>query len=187
MRDITQRPPLKLLRSEIRRRALRAAAAVAVGAITGCGSIDEPVAGAAHADASAPADGRRGADGAAGSDVGPTSRQPDGGSAGADAGPAPDVGAVADAGRAVDIAQVADASGADSVASVGDTGRTTGTVCKSTDDWQDYKQCCDENGWDWNKGCMAWGPPAPPHLNPSALAALISGLHAAPAPREVTA
>lgn len=30
--------------------------------------------------------------------------------------------------------------------------------------WEDYVACCDAIGWDWNRGCAAWGPPVPPSL-----------------------
>ncbi|MCK6548410.1 hypothetical protein L6R52_21360 [Myxococcota bacterium] len=30
--------------------------------------------------------------------------------------------------------------------------------------WERYVACCTEVGWDWNQGCMAWGPPVPPAL-----------------------
>lgn len=26
----------------------------------------------------------------------------------------------------------------------------------------DYAACCERLGWDWERGCAAWGPPAPP-------------------------
>ena len=192
MRDITRHLPKNLLRPEIRRRALRAATAVAVGAIAGCGSLDEPVAGAQYADASAGADGVIAMRG--GSDT--TARTPlDAGRVAADAGStAADAGAVAtdsvatdsvatDTGsRAVDAGttgtDTSPARASDATAGDIKGGTTTGVVCASSDGWEDYKRCCDDNGWDWNKGCSAWGPPAPPMLDEAALAALISGLHA---------
>lgn len=27
-----------------------------------------------------------------------------------------------------------------------------------------YLACCDANLWDWDAGCMAWGPPMPPAM-----------------------
>jgi hypothetical protein len=27
-----------------------------------------------------------------------------------------------------------------------------------------YLACCDEHLWDWDAGCMAWGPPMPPAM-----------------------
>ncbi len=29
---------------------------------------------------------------------------------------------------------------------------------------EEYFACCDANGWDFTKGCAAWGPPAPPAM-----------------------
>ncbi len=29
---------------------------------------------------------------------------------------------------------------------------------------EDYIACCESIGWDWNRGCAAWGPPAPPAM-----------------------
>ena len=29
-------------------------------------------------------------------------------------------------------------------------------------DTQPYLDCCNANGWDWDRGCMAWGPYVPP-------------------------
>ena len=34
----------------------------------------------------------------------------------------------------------------------------------SSDEWV---ECCDAIGWDWDKGCAAWGPPAPPTFSSS--------------------
>lgn len=28
----------------------------------------------------------------------------------------------------------------------------------------DYGLCCDENGWSFEAGCQAWGPPMPPAM-----------------------
>lgn len=30
--------------------------------------------------------------------------------------------------------------------------------------WRDYLACCERIGWDWDRGCAAWGPPVPPAL-----------------------
>jgi hypothetical protein len=30
------------------------------------------------------------------------------------------------------------------------------------EDWEAYSRCCDENGWNWERGCTAWGPFVPP-------------------------
>ncbi len=32
-------------------------------------------------------------------------------------------------------------------------------IDKSAEAWL---ACCDDIGWDWSRGCEAWGPPAPP-------------------------
>ena len=34
----------------------------------------------------------------------------------------------------------------------------------SSDEWV---ECCEAIGWDWDKGCAAWGPPAPPAFSTS--------------------
>ena len=41
-------------------------------------------------------------------------------------------------------------------------------------EWERYQKCCDENGWDWKKGCMAWGPPPPPSMDERLLRALLA-------------
>jgi hypothetical protein len=28
--------------------------------------------------------------------------------------------------------------------------------------WEAYQECCDAIGWDWERGCAAWGPFVPP-------------------------
>lgn len=33
---------------------------------------------------------------------------------------------------------------------------------QATQSQEDYLACCEANGWDWNRGCAAWGPPCPP-------------------------
>lgn len=30
--------------------------------------------------------------------------------------------------------------------------------------WERYVECCQRIGWDWDRGCAAWGPPVPPAL-----------------------
>lgn len=32
-------------------------------------------------------------------------------------------------------------------------------------DWQNYVECCEQNGWNWSAGCSAWGPPVPPAMH----------------------
>ena len=173
MRDITRHVPKRLLRPEIRRRALRAATAVAVGAVAGCGSIDDAVVGAAYVDATAGADGQvgmgRAQDAATGHTVDGGRSPLDGGAAMADAGVSGADSTASDAGSVTPLDAIVG----------GTSDASTGVVCKSTDDWKDFQRCCDENGWDWNKGCMAWGPPAPPALDDAVLAALIAGLYGA--------
>jgi len=34
--------------------------------------------------------------------------------------------------------------------------------CDPAGDWEEYSACCDANGWNWDWGCMAWGPFVPP-------------------------
>jgi len=34
-------------------------------------------------------------------------------------------------------------------------------------DVEAWIECCDAIGWDWDKGCAAWGPPAPPFFSRS--------------------
>ena len=159
MRDILHNVPVqlrkRLLRPEIRRRALHAATAVAVGAAAGCGALDEPVAGAANLYDTTANDGQGGLDGVAGADAGRT--QPDASTIAT---------RVADAGSRPDVA--ADAGTTEVV--------TTGSVCRQDADWESYTRCCQANGWDWNKGCMAWGPPAPPEIDEAWMASLIQGL-----------
>lgn len=33
--------------------------------------------------------------------------------------------------------------------------------CDPKDGWKEYEACCEAIGWDFKQGCMAWGPPAP--------------------------
>jgi hypothetical protein len=42
-----------------------------------------------------------------------------------------------------------------------------GHACSTDAGWEEYSRCCDENGWDWNLGCAAWGPFVPPEMNES--------------------
>jgi len=30
---------------------------------------------------------------------------------------------------------------------------------------EDYLACCERIGWDWERGCAAWGPPVPPRMS----------------------
>ena len=37
-----------------------------------------------------------------------------------------------------------------------------GEICDSTWEWERFSECCDANGWDFERGCTAWGPFVPP-------------------------
>ena len=117
-------------RTDIKHRALRAAAKVALlGAGFGCGA--------------APTTGLQGGAGE---------------QAPQDAGAAqPDIGAAIDAGVVV----VGDAGVLDSGLPI-DAGADYCDMQSLSSD--DYLACCERIGWDWNRGCAAWGPPAPPAL-----------------------
>lgn len=167
-------------RSEIRRRALRVATAVAAGAtFAGCGATDLPVSGATAVDG-ASHDGGGTLDAAgqdvAASDVGePDASAVDTGAADTGAADtavsdtAGDDGAVSDTAAAdsvVDDAAVADAAATD-------TAEMPEPECSTNLPWEEYVACCDEVNWDFDKGCMAWGPPAPP--SSARLAELMDG------------
>lgn len=140
-----------LTRAEIRRRALRAATAVAASvAVNGCADLDVPVYGASSADGVGTQDGVTAADGAGFA---------------LDAGAADRGGPFSIGGGAADVA--ADVAAADA---------DDRDNCKELmqGDWGRYQKCCDENGWDWNKGCMAWGPPPPPAMDERLLRSLLA-------------
>lgn len=61
--------------------------------------------------------------------------------------------AATDAGVALDAGQ----AGSADASSGADAGAVT---CNS--EMEDYAACCAAIGWDWERGCMAWGPPVPP-------------------------
>lgn len=63
-----------------------------------------------------------------------------------------------DSGFALDAGMMADAS----TSTVGDAG--TEQCDQSVLSWEDYVKCCDMYNWDWSRGCQAWGPPAPPSM-----------------------
>lgn len=61
---------------------------------------------------------------------------------------------------------VDDAGEADALVAETDAGSDGGVadegLCDITWDWERYNDCCALNGWDWNRGCAAWGPFVPP-------------------------
>ncbi len=59
-----------------------------------------------------------------------------------------------------DAAPAVDASAADTSAPDAALADAAG-ACAAGDDWA---ACCEANGWDWDAGCMAWGPPVPPGM-----------------------
>ncbi len=194
----------RLTRDQITRRALRAATAVAVGGFApACATMDVAVVGsddAAGLDGAADAaaidvqaadasdaprwpvgiggSGSSG-DAAAGDDV--AAQTDDGATAGDDAGaPGDDTGAPGDdtlATTDADTMATADADASDAAEA---------DACVDTGDWEAYAACCDANGWNFHKGCMAWGPPAPPTMHAAVLEGLLDELRAlAPAMTEV--
>ena len=45
-------------------------------------------------------------------------------------------------------------------------GGHAGVNCMSLEpDWQAYSKCCNDVDWDFNAGCEAWGPPMPPSMD----------------------
>lgn len=36
------------------------------------------------------------------------------------------------------------------------------SICDPSEGGDAWLECCQEIGWDWTRGCAAWGPPAPP-------------------------
>ena len=149
------KPPFK---SDIHRKALRAAAGVALfGGSFACGGemrstpLPEP-------DRTAQQNQQPEAD--AGSSNTPVDSGFQNNVPEPDAGFAPDAQQLApDQGMAMDAgASVPDAS----TSTVGDAGME---FCdQNTLTWEDYVKCCDMYNWDPNRGCLAWGPPAPPEL-----------------------
>lgn len=151
----------KLARHEIRLSALRAAAGVALfGGALACGSTTT-------GDLSPPARAVR-ADAGAASGAGPEVRVaedsgPRGPSGRADTGAAEphvaDGGAlVEDSGQTV----IADAGDHDVGGAAEDGGEANcDNTTQTADEWV---ACCEAIGWEWQRGCGAWGPPAPPAL-----------------------
>jgi len=168
----------------IRRKALRAAATVAV-ILGGCSAdAGGPVQGSVDA-AALSFDGSS-ADGEASAQPNSDNLRVANDTAGADAPGGQDAQSVADAagdedaplgqdGNAGQDGQAsagdgdtqvasADAGAADAGADVAQADAAdadNGDVCRVGDDWQTYKKCCEHNNWSFKKGCMAWGPPMP--------------------------
>lgn len=129
----------KMRRTDLEKKALRAAAKVALlGAGFGCGTTPTEGLQANEATAETP--------------------PPDAGVASADAATAIDAGTVVvgDAG-VLDSGLAMDAGAMDAGADFCDMGSLS---------TEDYLACCERIGWDWERGCAAWGPPAPPSLDP---------------------
>ncbi len=129
--------PVTGIEAGIRTKALRAAATVAVLIGGGC-SADSNAQVYGVVDVGGGADSGVVGD-AAGADV-----------AAADVQAGSEVQAESDVAAAGDI-QLADTAG--------DGGEVH--VCDINGDPDAYQACCEAVQWDFDKGCMAWGPPAP--------------------------
>lgn len=126
-------------RTDIKAKALRAAAKVALlGAGFGCGAA--PTSGL-QANATGTED----------------NQAPDAGEAAADASAPVDAGVVV-----VGDAGVLDSGLPLDSGAIPDAGEDFCDIQTLSPD--DYLACCERIGWDWDKGCAAWGPPAPPAL-----------------------
>jgi len=65
-----------------------------------------------------------------------------------------------------------DDAGLDSMIALGDAGAdaefqdgalaSDAGLCDPTADWEEYSACCNAHDWNWDWGCMAWGPFVPP-------------------------
>lgn len=68
----------------------------------------------------------------------------------------------------IDAGPPTDAGPIDMDASIADAADATspdgGPLCVLGDDWEAYAACCETVNWDYNAGCMAWGPPVPPAM-----------------------
>lgn len=93
----------------------------------------------------------------------------DGSVVAADVAQAADTPAVtADVALAVDAPDVADAAAAVDAADVPatDVAGDIGEVCSNEGDAAaSWSECCDRIGWDWRRGCQAWGPFMPPSMD----------------------
>jgi hypothetical protein len=148
-------------RAEIRRRALRAAAKAALLGVLACGDVptqalggpsDLPDAGPTIADAEA----HEREDAAVFAHDDAAASAHDDATVLASA----DDAAHADAAAQEDAA-VSDAGGANCD---GERSSALEAGLSADEAWARYAACCDAVGWDFNQGCMAWGPPVPPAL-----------------------
>lgn len=146
-----------MTRTETRRRALRAALAVSLTmGIMGCAAgvvVDNDTDETAPEDQPNPPG---------------TPEQP---SAVADAGPAVDSGPALDSGPTETDAGPTETDGGavEMDASIADATDASspdgGPLCNPNDDWEAYVACCEAVNWDYDAGCMAWGPPVPPAMS----------------------
>lgn len=168
MKNVTVQTTINqtLARNEIRRRGLRAAFAVAFSGTVGCGAaVDTTAAGtgasvdagdstiaasdvAAAADSVALADAAVAAETATAAD----SAQP------SDTQPLSDLAA---ADIPLDSAVAADVAHADDAVADADAGGKCSVYAPGS---AEYDKCCADENWDFNAGCMAWGPPVPPTM-----------------------
>lgn len=155
-----------LTRAEIRRRGLRAAFAVAFSGTIGCGANATTAATGAGANADASDSAIAGADSQAAADAAtaPDSQVAADAAMGADAAQPLDTQAVADAVAAdtpQDSATGGDVAQADDAVDDGDAGGKCSVYAAGS---AEYNKCCADANWDFNAGCMAWGPPVPPTM-----------------------
>ncbi len=131
-----------MTRTDVRRRALRAAMAVTLGtAMLGCGTTVSGPAG-----------------------------QGDGGSASANGGgtttPTGAIASSSTTGGAVSGSGGDSGSGGAAQASTTGSGGAPAAKCSLSSMTPDaYTKCCESVHWDFNQGCEAWGPPMPPSMD----------------------
>ncbi|MBI4815034.1 MAG: hypothetical protein HY791_02170 [Deltaproteobacteria bacterium] len=150
---------MRLSKNEVRLRALKAAAGVALftGAVA-CGELPTQNLAGRGSPHVEPADEQLTPDaGATTSDAQPSASYRDA-TARTEVVP-PDAGLVAalDSGLLDSGVEVADAGDTD--AESVDAGDNCFGLEGTGEDWF---ACCERIGWDWNRGCQAWGPPVPP-------------------------
>jgi len=135
-----------MMREDIRRRALRAAAAVSLTlGIAGCAgevTIQETATTSSGAGETVTS--------GAGTRVGTSSQAGTGGLAGG--GGMAGVGGLGGTGGMAAVGGLGGAGGADGIADAG-------ANCR---DASDVAACCEANDWNTQAGCMPWGPPMPP-------------------------